>query len=194
MSMLTNLKKLEAEGKVGGSDYFKPQNGNNIFRVLTEGIHDVNKFGNARFVMFIIDRKDGKVKPYFAPYTVYKAVANLEEDPFYKFEGMPMPYDINLKVENAGTKDVEYSVTASPQNTELTADELAMAREHGSIVEYVAGLKKDGQDANGSSSDGARRRHRTLPAESSWCKPWLIAQQPTSGLPSPDYRAPFSKP
>jgi hypothetical protein len=28
MSMLENLKKLESEGKVGGSDYFKVQNGN----------------------------------------------------------------------------------------------------------------------------------------------------------------------
>jgi len=149
--MLENLKKLEAEGKVGGSDYFKPQNGNNIIRVLTEGIHNVNKFGNARFVMFIIDRKDAKVKPYFAPYTVYKAIANLEEDPFFKFQGMPIPYDVNLKVEGAGTKDVEYSVTASPNKTELTPDEIAAAREKGSIAVYVAGLDKQddskGQEA-----------------------------------------------
>jgi len=46
--MLENLKKLEAEGKVGASDYFKPQSGNNIIRILTEGIHNVNKFGNGR--------------------------------------------------------------------------------------------------------------------------------------------------
>ncbi len=30
MSMLENLKKLEDSGKVGGGDYFKVQNGNNI--------------------------------------------------------------------------------------------------------------------------------------------------------------------
>jgi hypothetical protein len=142
MSMLENLKKLETEGKVGGSDYFKPANGNNIMRVLTEGVYNVNKFGNSRFVMFVIDRKDGKVKPYFAPYTVYKAIASLEEDPFYKFAGMPMPYDINLKVENAGTKDVEYNVQASPNKSEITAEELAMAKDKGSIQDYVAGLDK----------------------------------------------------
>lgn len=147
MSMLENLKKLEAEGKVGGSDYFKPANGNNIIRVLTEGVHNVNKFGNPRFVMFIIDRKDAKVKPYFAPYTVYKAIASFEEDPFYKFEGMPMPFDVNLKVENAGTKDVSYQVIASPNKSELTAEEVAAAHERGSIVDYVAGLKEqDGHE------------------------------------------------
>ena len=140
--MLENLKKLETEGKVGGSDYFKPQNGNNIMRVLTEGIYNVNKFGNSRFVMFVIDRKDGKVKPYFAPYTVYKAIASLEEDPFYKFAGMPMPYDINVKAENAGSKDVEYNVQASPNRSEITANELAAAKEKGSIHDYVAGLDK----------------------------------------------------
>jgi len=63
MSMLENLKKLESEGKVGGSDYFKPQEGNNIIRVLTEGIYNVNKFGNSRFVMFVIDRKDKLKSP-----------------------------------------------------------------------------------------------------------------------------------
>ena len=122
MSMLENLKKLEAEGKVGGSDYFKPANGNNVIRVLTEGVHNVNKFGNPRFVMFVIDRKDGKVKPYFAPYTVYKAIASFEEDPFYKFEGMPMPFDLNLKVENS-QKALRMSDTAStpsPVRSEIT--------------------------------------------------------------------------
>jgi hypothetical protein len=160
MSMLENLKKLEAEGKVGGSDYFKPANGNNIIRVLTEGVHNVNKFGNPRFVMFVIDRKDGKVKPYFAPYTVYKAIASLEESPFFKFQGMPMPYDVNVKVEGAGTKDVEYNLEASPEKSEITADELAAAHAKGSIVDYVNGLdKQDG--AQHGSSDG----EAPLPAE-----------------------------
>src|ERR1035438_8957132 len=101
MSMLENLKKLEESGKVGGSDYFKVQNGNNIIRVLTEGIYHESQYNDQKtgkvsitkkFVMFIIDRKDGKIKPYFAPYVIYKAIASLEEDPFYKFQGMAMPY------------------------------------------------------------------------------------------------------
>jgi hypothetical protein len=152
--MLENLKKLEAEGTVGGGDYFKVQTGNNIVRVLSEGVYRESEFKDPKsgkvsitkkFVMFVIDRKDGKVKPYFAPYTVYKAIASLEEDPFFKFQGMPMPYDINIKVEDAGTLNAAYNVQASPERKELTPDEVAAAREKGSIADYVAGLdKQDG--------------------------------------------------
>jgi len=110
-----------------------------------------------KFVMFIIDRKDGKVKPYFAPYAIYKAIAHLEADPFFAFQGMPMPYDVNIKVENAGTLNVEYNVQASPNKAELTPDEVAAAKEKGWIADYVKGLKEQGdqpQDASGSFSDG----------------------------------------
>ena len=119
--MLENLKKVEAEQSLGG-DYFKVKNGNNVVRVLTEGVYHEGEYQGKKtfkFVMFVVDRLDGKVKPYFAPYTVYKAIASLEEDPFYAFKGMPMPYDVNIKVENAGTKDVEYNVQASPIRARL---------------------------------------------------------------------------
>jgi hypothetical protein len=164
--MLENLKKLEESGKVGGGEYFKVANGNNIIRVLTEGVYHESEYKDQKtgkvsvtkkFVMFIIDRKDGKVKPYFAPYVIYKAIASLEEDPFYKFEGMPMPYDVNIKVENAGNMNVEYNVQASPNRTEITGEEIAAAREKGSIADYVKGLKEqDGQAAEPAPfSDGA---------------------------------------
>lgn len=148
--MLENLKKLEEAGKVGGGEYFKVQNGNNIIRVITEGIYHESEYKDKsgktsttkKFVMFIIDRKDSKVKPYFAPYAVYKAIAGFEEDPFYKFQGMPMPFDVNIKVENAGTLNAEYNVQASPNRTELTPDEVVAAREKGSIIDYVNSLKE----------------------------------------------------
>lgn len=157
--MLENLKKLEESGKVGGSDYFKVQNGNNIIRVISEGIYKEDNYQgrkSSKFVMFVIDRKDGKIKPYFAPYTVYKAIASLEEDPFFKFQGMPMPYDINVKAENAGTKEVNYNVQASPNKVEITPEELVAAHEKGSIADYVKGLdKQDGQHAEaGAFADG----------------------------------------
>jgi hypothetical protein len=164
--MLENLKKLEDSGKVGGGEYFKVQNGNNIIRVLTEGIYHESEYKDKtgkvsitkKFVMFIIDRRDKQVKPYFAPYAVYKAIASLEEDPFYKFQGMPMPYDINVKVENAGTLNAEYNVQASPTKTELTGEEIAAAREKGSIQDYVNGLdKQESQSAPETPADVVAR-------------------------------------
>jgi hypothetical protein len=157
--MLENLKKAESEHGLGG-EYFKVQNGNNIIRVLTEGVYHESSFKDPKsgiskvtkkFVMFIIDRRDKKVKPYFAPYAIYKAIASLEEDPFFAFQGMPMPYDVNIKVENAGTLNVDYSVQASPNKTEITADELATAKEKGSIHDYVKGLNKP-EDASPASA------------------------------------------
>lgn len=153
MSLLENLKKLETEHNLGGGEYFKVQNGNNIIRVLTEGVYHESEFKKKdgtvditkKFVMFMIDRKDGKVKPFFAPYTIYKQIASLEVDPFFKFEGMPMPYDINIKVENAGTLNAEYSIQASPNRTDFTPTELAMMKEKGSIEEYVKKLKEQEQ-------------------------------------------------
>ena len=163
--MLENLKKLEESGTVGGSDYFKVANGNNIIRILSEGVYHESTYTDKKtgkvsvtkkFVMFVIDRKDGKVKPYFAPYTVYKDIASLEEDPFFAFQGMPMPYDVNVKVVNAGTLDAEYNVQASPNKSEITPEELVAAKEKGSIADYVKGLdKQDGQQADaGSFADG----------------------------------------
>jgi hypothetical protein len=149
--MLENLKKIEAEQSLGG-DYLKVKNGNNVIRVLTEGVYHEGEYQGrktVKFVMFVIDRTDGKVKPYFAPYTVYKQIAQLETDPFYSFQGMPMPFDVNIKVENAGTKDVEYNVQASPNKSELTGEEIAAAREKGSVADYIRGLKKEGTSDDG---------------------------------------------
>jgi len=181
--MLENLKKVEAEHNLGGGDYFKPQNGDNIIRVLTEGIYHESEFKGKdgkvtttkKFVMFIIDRKDNKVKPYFAPYTIYKQIAELESSPFYAFQGMPMPYDVNIKVSNAGTLNAEYTIQASPTRTELTADEIAAAREKGSILDYVNGLKEqDGQPEQASEfSDGSP----------------VPNAAPAAGKPAPDFLA-----
>jgi len=55
---------------------------------------------------------------------------------------MPIPYDINIKVENAGTRNVTYNVPASPNRSELMAEEVAAAKEKGSIADYVKGLDR----------------------------------------------------
>lgn len=177
--MLENLKKLEAEKGLGGGDYFKVQNGNNVIRVLTEGVlHEDSYQGRTtvKFVTLIVDRRDGKVKPYFAPYTVYKQIAQLEQDPFYAFNGMPMPYDVNIKVENAGTKEVEYNVQASPQKTDLTAEEVEGARKFGSVADYLKKLKDS-------------KQAEAAPAPSDGDDPFGAPAQP-QGKPAPDFLQP----
>lgn len=186
MSMLENLKKTEAEKNLGGGDYFKVKNGNNVIRVLTEGeFHESSYQGKPtyKFVMFVIDRADGKVKPYFAPYSVYKPIAQLETDPFFSFEGMPMPYDINIKVENAGMKEVEYNVQASPNRTELTGEEIAAAQAAGSVKDYLKKLTASKQetaeeDVPFPSEEPAKRTPADIVAE---------AAARVTGKPAPEF-------
>lgn len=187
MSMLENLKKVEAEHDLGGGQSFKVQNGDNIVRVLTEGVFHESEYKDPKtgkvsvtkkFVMFLIDRKDAKVKPYFAPYTVYKQIASLEVSPFYKFEGMPMPYDINIQVENAGTMNAEYNIQASPNRTELTAEEIAAAQKAGSVTDYVRKLAE--KDAPQNEAPFPTEEHPQTPAD-------VVAAQSASKEAPPDF-------
>ena len=49
MSMLENLKKAETEHGLGGA-YFKVQDGNNIVRVVSEGVYHESQFSLRRAV------------------------------------------------------------------------------------------------------------------------------------------------
>lgn len=130
---------------LGGGDYLKIKDGDNRIRVLSESIrHDSEYNGrkNVKFVTWVLDRVDGKVKPYFMPFTILEHLANLGDDPDWAFDTVPMPYDINIKAENAGSKEVKYSVICSPKMVPLTADEEKALAERGSIADYVKKLNE----------------------------------------------------
>ena len=124
------VKQAEKEGQVG-SAVFKPQNGDNRIRVVAGPLPHNDSFTDKKtgeserrfkWLVRIIDRADGQVKPYFMAHTVMKALRTLQEDEEYAFDEMPMPYDVVVKVENAGTRDAKYQVLAR-KATKITADE-----------------------------------------------------------------------
>jgi hypothetical protein len=47
------------------------------------------------------------MKLFYMPKTILKAIADYENNSFYKFEGAPMPYDVVIKAAHAGTIDAE---------------------------------------------------------------------------------------
>lgn len=49
------------------------------------------------------------------PLTVFLALRDLQNDPDWAFDELPMPYDITINAEGAGKKEVKYSVIASPK-------------------------------------------------------------------------------
>lgn len=77
-----------------------------------------------KWLCYVLDRKDGQVKAFFMPHTIYKQIEALELNPEYTFDEVPMPYDVTINAKGAGTKEVDYTVVAARQNTPLTTEEL----------------------------------------------------------------------
>ncbi len=129
VNFAASREKAEKEGLLGGSGKFKPQEGDNRIRLMSECLEHPNEFkGQKRFqwLCYVLDRRDGKIKPYFMPHTIYKAIEKLQLDTEYAFDEVPMPYDVTINAKGAGTKEVEYTVIPARANTPLTPSEKAL--------------------------------------------------------------------
>ena len=58
-------------------------------------------------------------------YSIAKALQDLQDDPEWTFSEFPMPYNVKIKAVGAGTKEVEYSVIASPKSSPVPPEILA---------------------------------------------------------------------
>ena len=106
------------------------------YRVATEGDTNVSIKG----VCWVL--QDGKIKEAKLPYTVVKAIRELQNDPDYTFDVFPMPRMINIKAKNAGSKEVEYTVIPSPKEISVSPEvlaELATKPTPDAIVERIKG-------------------------------------------------------
>lgn len=145
------IEQAKKDYGLGKGEYLKIQEGDNRIRILSQSMpHESEYKGtkNVKFVTWVLDRKDGVVKPYFMPLTILEQIAGLQLDPDWEFDNVPMPYDINIKAINAGTKEVKYSVIASPNKTELTADEEKAFDEKPRIEEFVQKLAEKENKGN----------------------------------------------
>jgi hypothetical protein len=123
-SFASNRKTAEEEGLIGGGDYFKVKNGDNRIRLMSECLPHADTFKgerNFKWLCYVIDRKDGKVKPYFMPHTIYKQIEALQTNDDYAFSDVPMPYDLTVNVMNAGTKEAKYAVIPARKESPVTA-------------------------------------------------------------------------
>ena len=120
------FKQDAKENNISSSDWFKFQEGDNIIRILVEpeilfekykvGIcfTGCNYEGTPKYMTYILDRKDGKIKPTKLPYIIAKNIATYSQDEDYHFEQYPMPYDIKVNAVGAGSKEVKYTVMPKP--------------------------------------------------------------------------------
>lgn len=85
--------------------------------------------------------QDGVIKQAKLPYTVVKQIRAISQDPDWAFE-VPFKHPFTLTAKNAGTKEVEYTLNASPKQIEIpqaVLDELAKKPTPEGIVERIKG-------------------------------------------------------
>lgn len=124
----TQRKQAEDAGQLGGGDIFKFKEGDNRMRLMSVCLPHSSEYQgrkNFKWLCYVLDRRDGKVKVHFMPHKIYKAIEALQQNPDYTFQEVPMPYDVTVMAKHAGTKEVEYTVMPARKETPLTADEEA---------------------------------------------------------------------
>lgn len=161
--MTTFADKIKAQEEEGrregissqGGGWYKFVEGDNVFRVLTEpelffedfkrGIcyTDCGYQGSAKFLTFVLDMKDNKVKVARLPYGIGTTIAGFQQDEDYKFDGFPMPFNIKVKAKNAGTKEVEYTVLPSPNRSDVSEQVLGELSKSKSVAEILTKMKDD---------------------------------------------------
>lgn len=141
----------DVEVSAGNGDFFRPVDGANKVRVVSDPLHvwvsfnrtdkSVKKFctvesanefnktaqkeeqAKKRWCVWLIDRADGKIKIGEFGAAIVSQLKTMEHNPDYAYDGL-CPYDITITKSGAGL-DTEYSVVAARQNTALTAEEQA---------------------------------------------------------------------
>ena len=155
----------KAHGIKSGGDWFKIEEGANKVRILTTFAVLPQHFSKGgysgvcigedkgcpgckeestlsiKWLCWILDYKDNKVKLAKLPHTVAKAIKALQDDPDYSFEDAPIPYDTKINAKNAGTKEVEYSVVPSPKREEVSAEILEQVKSESAPEEIVQKMK-----------------------------------------------------
>lgn len=137
------LKRAEDAGLVGGGDYLKLKEGDNRLRLMSECLPHASEFQgkrNFKWLCYVLDRKDGKVKPFFMAHTIYKQIVALQQNPDYEFFDVPMPYDLTIHAIGAGTKEVKYTLMPARKNTAVTTEELAKLAAEKPLKELQAKL------------------------------------------------------
>ena len=150
--------KSEGYYTPSSSDYFNLEEGDNTFRILAmpeqvfeRYLPSAKKYeicytdcgyqGTPKFRVWVLDRKDNLIKIAKLPYTIGTLIAKYQTDEDYAFEDFPMPYDIKVNAKNAGTKEVEYTVTPRPQRTDVEASIMEEFAEKTPMAEIVAKMK-----------------------------------------------------
>ncbi len=88
-----------------------------------------------KYLAYILDRRDNQIKLMYVPYSVYKAVADLFNNDDYKFDDLPMPYDLTITYDKDGSPAQMYSTLPSPNRSNVPDDFMVKVRAMKSVDE-----------------------------------------------------------
>jgi len=146
VNFAASREKAEKEGLLGKGDYLKLQEGDNRIRLMSECLEHPGEYQGKptfKWLCYVLDRRDGRIKPFFMAHTIYKQIEALQVNEDYKFDEVPMPYDITMNAKGAGTKEVVYTVVPARANTPLTPAERALLTGTQPIRDLQAALNKE---------------------------------------------------
>lgn len=84
--------------------------------------------------------QEGVIKSAKLPYTIVKAIRSLSQNPDWDFK-IPFTHVLTLNAKNAGTKEVEYTLTPSPKEVPIPQDILDELKKKPSPEELVDKIK-----------------------------------------------------
>jgi hypothetical protein len=143
-------KQAEASGLLSSGDYLKLKEGANRMRLMSECLPHPGTYQgkpNFKWLCYVLDRLDGKVKPFFMPHTIYKALEAYQLSEDFGFVDVPMPYDITVQADGAGTKEVKYTVMPGREKPLTAAEQAALAAVK-PLLELQAALKEKRDEAD----------------------------------------------
>lgn len=95
-----------------------------------------------KYLFWAIDRRDSQIKLCKITWGIYKQLGVLQADPEYAFDGMPMPYDVNIKVnKEASSPSGYYTVVPARTSVPLTNGETAELGKQTPIKEVAEKIK-----------------------------------------------------
>jgi hypothetical protein len=81
VNFAASREKAEKEGLLGRGDYLKLVEGDNRTRLMSECLEHPGEYQGKptfKWLCYVMDRKDGKIKPFFMAHTIYKAIEALQ--------------------------------------------------------------------------------------------------------------------
>lgn len=151
-------KEAEKAGLIGGGDYFKLKEGGNRIRLMSECIgHNSEYQGkrNFKWLCYVIDRADQKIKLFFMSNTIYRQIEALQLNDDYAFNDVPMPYDITINADGAGTKEVKYTVVPARKESPLSPEEIHQWAEAKPLADVKKALDEKQTKGGGPPHDDA---------------------------------------